>query len=110
MMPLAIPVRVRLHSARPSGHARLSYWGCKNMVDLNTYIYAWRTPDGSAPEHTAHADTPIGRIKVAKRRPTIHKWVAWVKGEVIGRDYISMDSAKRAAEHKVTKLLEKNAA
>jgi hypothetical protein len=76
-------------------------------MDLNTYRYAWRTPDGSAPETTAHADTPIGRIKVSKRRPTIHKFVAWVKGEVIGRDYVDMDSAKRAAEHKVTKLMEK---
>lgn len=76
-------------------------------MDLNTYRYDWRTPDGTAPESTAHADTPIGRIKVSKRRPNISKWVAWVKGEVIGRDYISMDGAKRAAEHKVTKLMEK---
>jgi hypothetical protein len=33
--------------------------------------------------------------------------VVWVKGTVIGRDYGSMDAAKRAAEHKVTKLREK---
>lgn len=62
------------------------------------------------PENTAHADTPLGRIKVSRRRPTINKWVAWVRGEVIGRDYIDMDGAKRAAEHKVTKLMEKEKA
>ena len=76
-------------------------------MELNTYRYAWRTPEGTAPENTAHADTEIGRIKVSRRRPTIHKWVAWVKGEVIGRDYGTMDAAKRAAEHKVAKLQEK---
>jgi hypothetical protein len=76
-------------------------------LGIGTYLYAWRTPDGTAPENTAHADTPLGRIKVSRRRPTINKWVAWVRGEVIGRDYIDMDGAKRAAEHKVTKLMEK---
>ena len=79
-------------------------------MGIGTYLYAWRTPDGTAPENTAHADTPLGRIKVSRRRPTINKWVAWVRGEVIGRDYIDMDGAKRAAEHKVTKLMEKEKA
>jgi hypothetical protein len=69
--------------------------------------YAWRTPEGFGEEHSAHADTPIGRIKVAKRRAQVNKFVVWVKGEVIGRDYINMDTAKRAAETKVKKILEK---
>ena len=71
-------------------------------------VYAWRTPDGYAEDHTAHADTPIGRIKVMKRRQNVNKWVAWVKGDVIGRDYINMDTAKRAAENKVRKIMDKD--
>jgi hypothetical protein len=73
-------------------------------VELNEYKYTWRTPDGSAEGSAAHADTPIGRLKVSRRRGSGSKWVAWVKGSVIGRDYISADTAKRAAEHKVTRL------
>jgi hypothetical protein len=80
------------------------------MLGLNEYIYTWVTPEGYADDASAHANTPIGRIKVARRRPNVNKWVAWVKGTVIGRDYGSMESAKRAAEHKVTKLKEKAAA
>jgi hypothetical protein len=79
----------------------------KNMLALNEYLYAWATPEGHGDGNSAHANTPIGRIKVSRRRPNVNKWVAWVKGTVIGRDYVDMDSAKRAAEHKVTKLMEK---
>jgi hypothetical protein len=78
----------------------------KEEKQMEETIYKWTTPDGYGPNMSAAADTPIGRIKVNKRRPTVNKYVAWVKGEVIGRDYINMDTAKRAAEHKVTKLLE----
>jgi hypothetical protein len=78
------------------------------MVPEFPTVYVWRTPDGYAPDHSAHADTPLGRIKVMKRRQNVNKWVAWVKGEVIGREYINMDTAKRAAENKVRKLIERD--
>lgn len=71
--------------------------------------YAWHHIDGMAEDSAAFAETPAGRLKVSKRRPTINKFVAWVRGEVIGRDYINMDTAKRAAETKVKKILEQKA-
>jgi hypothetical protein len=69
--------------------------------------YQWHSVDGKPEDGAAHADTPIGRIKVARRRPGVHKFVVWVKGTVIGREYINMDTAKRAAETKVMKIMNK---
>lgn len=69
--------------------------------------YQWHSVEGKAVDSAAHADTPIGRIKVARRRPGLAKFVVWVKGEVIGREYINMDTAKRVAETKVKNMLEK---
>lgn len=68
--------------------------------------YVWRHVDGMAEDGAAFAETPAGRVKVSKRRPHINKFVVWVRGEVIGRDYINMDTAKRVAETKVKKILE----
>lgn len=75
------------------------------MLDVDKYLYQWHSVEGKPEDGAAHAETPIGRIKVARRRPGLQKFVAWVRGDVIGREYINMDTAKRAAETKVTKLL-----
>lgn len=71
------------------------------------YNYQWHSVDGMAENSAAHAETPVGRIKVARRRPHMQKFVAWVRGDVIGRDYINMDTAKVAAENKVKKIMNK---
>lgn len=71
------------------------------------YVYRWQSVDGMAEDGAAHAETPAGRIKVSRRRPGMNKFVAWVRGVVIGREYINMDTAKIAAENKVKKILEK---
>lgn len=80
------------------------------MVEISPLAYKWLSVDGKAEGSAAHADTPLGRLKVARRRPGVNKYVAWVRGEVIGREYISMDTAKHAAEAKIrTKLAKRDA-
>jgi hypothetical protein len=75
------------------------------MLDVDKYVYQWHSVEGKPEDGAAHADTQIGRIKVQRRRPGVNKFVAWVRGDVIGREYINMDTAKRAAETKVMKIL-----
>lgn len=70
-------------------------------------VYKWHGIDGMAEGSGSIADTPAGRVKVARRRPNLNKFVVWVRGEVIGRDYVSMETAQRVAETKVKKLMEK---
>lgn len=70
-------------------------------------IYTWHvSTDGTS----AHAETPLCRIKVSRHPMNADKWVAWVRGNVIGRNYVSLASAQRAAEHKVAKLMQHRAA
>lgn len=69
--------------------------------------YKWQQIDGMAEGSGATADTPAGRMKVARRRPGLNKFVAWVRGEVLGREYVSLETAQRVAETKVKKMLER---
>lgn len=67
--------------------------------------YKWVAVDGKAVDSSAQAETPGGRIKVDRRRPGVHKFVARVRGEAIGRDYSNLDGAKRAAEAAIERWL-----
>lgn len=66
--------------------------------------YKWESVEGKAEDSASVADSPVGRIKVDRRRPGINKFVARVKGEVIGREYASMYIAQLAAETAAKRL------
>jgi hypothetical protein len=51
------------------------------------------------------AHTSVGRCFVKQWRPGVPRWIAWVNGKVIGRDFDSIDAAMHACESEVIEKL-----
>jgi hypothetical protein len=57
----------------------------------------------------AYAETPIGNIIAQRSKVIVGRFTARCMGKAIGRHYVSMETAKRAAETKAMKLIAKAA-
>lgn len=72
--------------------------------------YDWQPLEGLAFRAARQCDTEIGKCVVKQRRPGQRRWVAWVRGEVIGRDYGNIEAAMAHCEQVVKQRLANRAA